>query len=155
MRNPFGLAVDPRTRRLYASINERDAVGENEPAETVVEVRDGRDFGWPRCRPSHRRKRLVGRCGGVTPPVAYLEPHSAPAGMAFWRDALYVAEWGEYLKRTHGRKLTRVVLRAGRRASVATFARGFAHPIAVRVDPAGALLVADYGRGVIYRIRKK
>jgi glucose/arabinose dehydrogenase len=155
LRNPYGLAVDPRTDKLYASVNERDELGDNEPAETVVEVRQGRHFGWPRCWPSHRRKRLVGNCRGVTPPTAYLEPHSAPGGMAFWRGGLYVAEWGEYLKRTHGRKLTRVVIRSGRRAGVSTFATGFEHPLAVTVDPAGALLVADYGRGVIYRIRRK
>jgi glucose/arabinose dehydrogenase len=154
LRNPFGLAVDARTKRLYASVNERDELGENEPAETIVEVRPGRDFGWPRCWPSARQKRLVGRCRGVTKPVAYLEPHSAPAGMAFWRDGLYVAEWGEYRKRTHGRKVSRVVLREGRHATVSTFATGFEHPIAVAVDRRGALLVADHGRGVIYRIRK-
>ena len=155
LRNPYGLAVDPKTGRLYASVNERDELGENEPAETIVEVRDGRNFGWPRCWPSNRRKRLVGSCRGVTPPVAYLQPHSAPGGMAFWNDALYVAEWGEYLKRTHGRKLTRVVLREGRLAAVSTFATGFEHPLAVIVDRAGGLLVADHGRGVIYRITKK
>jgi glucose/arabinose dehydrogenase len=155
LRNPYGLAVDPRTGRLYASVNERDELGENEPAETIVEVRPGRDFGWPRCWPSSRRKRLVGRCRGVTKPVAYLQPHSAPGGLAFWNDALYVAEWGEYLKREHGRKLTRVVLREGRPAAVSTFATGFEHPLAVLVDPRGGLLVADHGRGVIYRIRKK
>jgi glucose/arabinose dehydrogenase len=155
LRNPYGLAVAPRSGRLYASVNERDELGENEPAETIVEVRPGRHFGWPRCWPSHRRKRLVGSCRGVTPPVAYLEPHSAPGGMAFWNGALYVAEWGEYLKRTHGRKVTRVVLRPGRRAAVSTFATGFEHPLAVAVDPRGGLLVADHGRGVIYRIRRK
>jgi glucose/arabinose dehydrogenase len=155
LRNPFGLAVDPRTGRLYASVNERDELGENEPAETVVEVRPGRHFGWPRCRPSHRLKRLVGRCRGVTPPVAYLQPHSAPAGMAFWGDALYVAEWGEYLKRTHGRKVSRVVLREGRPAAVSTFATGFEHPIAIVVDGESSLLVADHGRGLVYRIRRR
>ncbi|HEV3480051.1 MAG TPA: PQQ-dependent sugar dehydrogenase [Gaiellaceae bacterium] len=155
LRNPYGLAVDPRTGRLYASVNERDELGENEPAETIVEIRPGRHFGWPRCWPSHRRKRLVGNCRGVTPPVAYLEPHSAPGGMAFWNGALYVAEWGEYLKRTHGRKVSRVVLRRGRRAAVSTFATGFEHPLAVAVDRRGGLLVADHGRGVIYRIRRK
>jgi glucose/arabinose dehydrogenase len=155
LRNPFGLAVDPRTGRLYASANERDELGENEPAETVVEIRPGRHFGWPRCRPSHRLKQLVGRCRGVTPPVAYLEPHSAPAGMAFWGDGLYVAEWGEYLKRTHGRKVSRVVLHEGRPAAVSTFATGFEHPIAVAVDREDSLLVADHGRGVVYRIRKR
>jgi glucose/arabinose dehydrogenase len=155
LRNPYGLAVDPRTGRLHASVNERDELGENEPAETIVEIRPGRDFGWPRCWPSSRRKRLVGRCRGVTRPVAYLQPHSAPGGLAFWNDALYVAEWGEYLKREHGRKLTRVVLREGRPAAVSTFAAGFEHPLAVLVDSRGGLLVADHGRGVIYRIRKK
>jgi glucose/arabinose dehydrogenase len=155
VRNPYGLAVAPRTGRLYASVNERDELGDNEPAETIVEIRPGRHFGWPRCWPSHRRKRLVGNCRGVTPPVAYLEPHSAPGGMAFWNGALYVAEWGEYLKRTHGRKVSRVVLRPGRRAAVSTFATGFEHPLAVTVDRRGGLLVADHGRGVIYRIRRK
>lgn len=155
LRNPYGLAVDPVTGRLYASVNERDELGENEPAETIVEVRNGRDFGWPRCWPSHRAKRLRGSCRGVTPPAAYLEPHSAPGGIAFWNGALYVAEWGEYLKRDHGRKLTRVLLRPGRPASVSTFATGFSHPLAVAVDARGGLLVADHGRGVIYRITKR
>ena len=154
-RNPFGLAVDRRTGRLYASVNERDELGANEPAETVVEVREGRHFGWPRCWPSYRLKRLRGRCGGVTPPVAYLQPHSSPDGMAFWRDALYVAEWGQYDSRRAGRKVSRVVLRAGRPAAVSTFATGFEHPLAVVVDRRGALLVADYGRGVVYRIQVK
>jgi glucose/arabinose dehydrogenase len=155
LRNPYGLAVDPATGRLYASVNERDDLGDREPAETVVELRDGRDFGWPHCWPSHRAKRLRGSCRGVTPPVAYLEPHSAPGGMSFWKGALYVAEWGEYLKSDHGRKLTRVLLRPGRPASVSTFATGFSHPLAVAVDARGGLLVADHGRGVIYRITKR
>jgi glucose/arabinose dehydrogenase len=155
LRNPYGLAVDPATGRLYASVNERDKLGDREPAETIVEIAAGRNFGWPRCWPSYRRKRLVGRCAGVTKPMAYLEPHSAPAGMTFWRGALYVTEWGEYLKRTHGRKVVRVVLREGKPAAISTFATGFEHPIAAVVDPSGALLVADHGRGVVYRILKR
>jgi glucose/arabinose dehydrogenase len=92
----------------------------------------------------------------VTPPIAYLDPHSSPDGMAFWKGDLYVAEWGEYNRRLHGRKVTRVVLPRGRRrGSVSTFARGFVHPLAVAVDPTNALLVADYGRGIVYRIRRR
>ncbi len=75
--------------------------------------------------------------------------------MAFWNGALYVAEWGEYLKRDHGRKVTRVLLRPGRPASVTAFATGFSHPLAVAVEPRGGLLVADHGRGVIYRITRR
>jgi glucose/arabinose dehydrogenase len=164
LRNPFGLAVDPATGRLYASVNERDGLGQGEPAETVVEVRPGRRFGWPDCWPSYRRKRLVGECQGVTPPVAYLEPHASADGLAVYRGDsfparyrgnLFVAEWGEYASRRHGRKLSRVVLRPGRSGEVSTFATGFDHPIAVTVDSLGALLVADYGRGLIYRIQAR
>jgi glucose/arabinose dehydrogenase len=162
LRNPFGLAVDPATGRLYASVNERDELGPGEPAETVVEVREGRHFGWPRCWPSYRRKRLVGSCRGVTKPLAYLQPHSSADGLAVYRGAsfgerfqgnIFVAEWGQYDRRSSGRKVSRVVLRPGRPAAVSTFASGFEHPIAVTVDRAGALLVADHGRGVVYRIQ--
>jgi glucose/arabinose dehydrogenase len=164
LRNPFGLAVDRATGRLYASVNERDALGPSEPAETIVEIRQGRRFGWPGCWPSYRRKRLVGSCRGVTPPVAYLEPHSSADGLAVYRGGsfgerfegnLFVAEWGQYDSRRRGRKLSRVVLRPGRPGAVSAFATGFAHPIAVTVDPLGALLVADHERGVIYRIQAR
>ncbi len=164
LRNPFGLAVDPGTGRLYATINERDELGPGEPADTVVEIRDGRLFGWPACWPSYKRKRLIGSCRGVTPPLAYLQPHSSADGLTVYRGNsfpegyqrnLFVAEWGEYLSTRHGRKLTRVVLRPGRPAAVSTFATGFDHPIAVTVDAEGALLVADYGRGVVYRIQAR
>jgi hypothetical protein len=37
---------------------------------------------------------------------------------------------------------------------VSTFATGFDHPLALAVGPSGDLLVADWGRGVIYAIRK-
>ena len=164
LRNPFGLAVDPATGRLYAAVNERDDLGDGEPAETVVEIRQGRRFGWPACWPSYRRKRLTGACAGVTRPLAYLAPHSSADGLVVYRGEsfgedylgnLFVAEWGQYASRRRGRKLSRVVLRSGRPGTVSTFASGLEHPIAVTVDSLGALLVADYGRGTIFRIQAR
>jgi hypothetical protein len=38
---------------------------------------------------------------------------------------------------------------------VTTFASGFAHPLALLVDRKGGLLVADWGRGVVYRISQR
>ena len=83
-------------------------------------------------------------------PVAYLDPHSSADGIASWRGDLFVAEWGEYLHHNHGRRLVRIS-----RGHVTTFATGFDHPLALAVDPSGGLLVADWGRGVIYEIRKR
>ncbi len=150
LRNPYGLAFQPRTGRLYASVNGRDKLGPREPAETIVRVRAGARYGWPGCWPSYRRRRLVGACSGVTRPVAYLEPHSSADGIAFWRGGLYVAEWGEYLSSRHGRRVVRLHF-AGGKSRATTFADGFDHPLAL-LAAGRALLVADWGRGVVYRI---
>jgi glucose/arabinose dehydrogenase len=155
LRNPFGLAFEPGTDRLYASVNGQDELGTKqhpEPSESVVLVKNGAFYGWPRCWPSYAKKQLAGRCRDVTAPVAYLEPHSSADGLAFWRGDLFVALWGQYLSDRHGRKLVRIHLGSGARR-VTTFARGFDHPLALVVDPRGGLLVADWGRGVIYRIQ--
>ena len=153
LRNPFGLAFDPRTGRLYASDNGRDDLGEAEPAETIVRIRRGVDYGWPRCWASWRERRLAGSCRGVAAPVAYLEPHSSANSLSFWRDGLFVAEWGQYLSTRWGRKLVRVDVRNGR---ATTFASGFDHPLGLAVEPGGdGLLAGDWGRGVVYRITKR
>lgn len=147
LRNPYGLVFAGRT--LYATVNGRDDLGDSEPAELLVRVRQGADFGWPSCWPSYALRRLVGACAGVTRPVAYLEPHSSADGIVSWRGDLFVAEWGEYLQSKHGRVVVRI-----RRGRVTTFATGFDHPLALAVGPSGDLLVADWGRGVIYSIRR-
>jgi glucose/arabinose dehydrogenase len=161
LRNPFGLAFD--RGRLYVSVNDLDKVAS--PAETIVALRAGRFYGWPRCWANARLRRLVGSCAGVTPPVAFLEPHSSADGLVAYRGSsfgrayqgnLFVALWGEYLHHTHGRRVDRVRLSVDgdpRRPRVEAFATGFDHPLAVAVDAQGALLVADWGRGVIYRIQ--
>jgi glucose/arabinose dehydrogenase len=157
LRNPYGLALQPRTGRLFVSVNGQDKLGDSEPAETIVAIRRGARYGWPVCWPSRRLLRLVGACRGVTPPVAYLEAHSSADGIVFYRGDLFVAEWGEYLKRRHGRTLVRIPFdRRGRPLArvASTFATGFDHPLALAlaVDGRGGLLVADWGRGTIYRI---
>jgi glucose/arabinose dehydrogenase len=156
LRNPYGLAFQPGTGRLYASVNgqdELDRKGDPEPAELAVVIRRGAFYGWPGCWPNARILRLSGRCGGVARPAAYLEPHSSADGIAFWRGDLYVAEWGQYLSHRFGRRVVRVQLRPdGSARTVSVFASGFAHPLALLVDRTGGLLVADWGRGLVYRI---
>jgi glucose/arabinose dehydrogenase len=155
LRNPYGLVFQPGTRRLYASVNGRDTLGTHEPAEMVVRIRQGARYGWPACWPSWRRRRLAGSCRGVTPPVAYLEPHSSADGLAFWRGALYVAEWGQYDSDRAGRRVVAIHLGAGGIArQVQTFADGFDHPLPLLAAGRG-LLVGDWGRGVVYRIARR
>ena len=153
LRNPYGLAFQPGTNRLYVSDNGRDDLGDGEPAETIVRIRAGSHYGWPRCWASWRARQLRGSCGGVAEPIAYLEPHSSANSLAFWRGSLFVAESGQYLSRRWGRKLVRVDVRTGRSS---TFAHGFGHPLGLTTEPrGGGLLVGDWGRGVIYRITRR
>jgi glucose/arabinose dehydrogenase len=133
LRNPDGLAFQPGTGRLYASVNGQDELGtarDPEPAEMVVVARRGGFYGWPRCWPNARTLSLSGSCRGVSKPAAYLEPHSSADGVAFYtgrsfprgyRGNLFVAEWGEYLTAHFGRRVVRVELRSNgtaRRVSV-------------------------------------
>ena len=77
----------------------------------------------------------------------YLEPHSSADGFAFWHGRIYLAEWGTHKPSVFGKRLVEI---AGSKVSV--LASGFEHPPAVVVDRGGdALLVADWGRGLIYR----
>jgi glucose/arabinose dehydrogenase len=166
LRNPYGLAVQPGTGRLYATVNGQDALGSRsdpEPADTLVLVKRGARYGWPRCWADARTLRLNGRCSGVTLPAAYFEPHASADGLAFYtgktfprayRGSLFVAEWGQYYSHRFGRRVVRIELdRNGRARRVVSFASGFVHPLALLVDQRGGLLVADWGRGVVYRIQ--
>lgn len=166
LRNPYGLAIQPGTGRLYATVNGQDKLGSRsdpEPADTLVLVKRGARYGWPRCWADARTLRLAGRCAGITPPAAYFEPHSSADGLAFYtgksfprayRGSLFVAEWGQYDSRRFGRRVVRIELgRDGRARRVVSFASGFVHPLALLVDRRGGLLVADWGRGVAYRIQ--
>jgi glucose/arabinose dehydrogenase len=158
LRNPYGLVVDTKHNRILVSVNGRDDLGSRtdpEPAEMVVALRSRRNFGWPSCWPSARLLKLSGSCQGVTPPLAYLEPHASADGMAFWHGTLYVAEWGQYDSHRFGRRLVRVRLRGPMASRVSVFASGFDHPLALAVDRGDGLLVADWGRGVVYRIARR
>jgi glucose/arabinose dehydrogenase len=168
VRNPFGLAFQPGTGRLFVSVNGRDDLPDKngpEPAETIVIAKEGQDFGWPDCWPSIRERRLVGDCGGVTRPVAYLEQHSSANGLAFYtgvsfpaeyRGNLFVALWGQYDSEAHGRRVERLVLGPdGDARGIEPFVEGLPHPLALAVDSRGALLVADWEQGAIYRIQAK
>jgi hypothetical protein len=70
-----------------------------------------------------------------------------------WAGTLVVAEWGQYLSERWGRKLVQVNVRTG---GSSTLVDGFDHPLGLAVEPrAGGLLAGDWGRGVVYRIRKR
>ena len=42
-----GIAVHPRTGELWASVNERDGLGDNLVPDYITRVKDGGFYGWP------------------------------------------------------------------------------------------------------------
>ena len=47
LRNPVGLAFEPSSGRLWASLNERDELGSDVPPDYLVALADGGFYGWP------------------------------------------------------------------------------------------------------------
>ena len=122
---------------------------------------DGGNYGWPDCYGQGKGA----NCAGTILPLAEFQEHSSADGMAFYtgsnfpaeyRNNIFVALYGSNSGDPYvGRRVERVVLEqtaTGYRASVSTFATGFDHPLDVVVGQDGALYVADFGSGRVYRI---
>ena len=84
LRNPVGLAFQPGTDLLWATVNERDNQGNEIPPDLVTIVTEGANYGWPDCLPPDATPQEPGAdCSGVTPPTIGIQAHSAPLGLAF------------------------------------------------------------------------
>jgi glucose/arabinose dehydrogenase len=94
LRNPVGLAFHPTTRELYATVNERDGLGDNLVPDYLTRIRQGEFYGWPytylapnNLDPRHvqngtsQRPDLTSRT--KTPDVLF-QAHSAALGLQFY-----------------------------------------------------------------------
>ena len=158
-RNPYDLAFYPGTDRLFATDNGRDVPTRGVPDELNLIV-EGGDYGWVGCWG-------VGRgpdCAGTLPPVATLAAHAAVGGLVFytgdlfpqWRNQAFVTLYGSNSGDPGiGRQVQRIELSENNGAwtgAVHDFAAGFDRPLDITVGPDGALYVADFGAGLIYRL---
>ena len=107
IRNAVGITVGPNGR-LYATQHGRDqlaeswpklytpAQGQNLPAEELLVIEEGGDYGWPYCYYDDTKRQLVlapeyggngsevGRCTPMRGPIATFPAHWAPNGVAFY-----------------------------------------------------------------------
>jgi glucose/arabinose dehydrogenase len=94
LRNPVGLDFHPVTDKLYATINERDQLGDDLVPDYFTEVKQGGFYGWPYAYlspdlldPRHlegnksTRPDLVAKT--ITPDVLF-QAHSAALGVQFY-----------------------------------------------------------------------
>ena len=175
LRNPNGLAWEPRTGALWTAVNERDELGDDLVPDYITSVRDGGFYGWPysyfgshvdeRVKP--QRPDLV--ANAIAPDYA-LGAHTASLGLAFYEDTAlpahyrggaFIGQHGSWNRsRPSGYKVVFVPFENGRPSGppedvLTGFiedgdARG--RPVGVVVDRSGALLVADDVGNSIWRV---
>ncbi|MET0280399.1 MAG: PQQ-dependent sugar dehydrogenase [Steroidobacteraceae bacterium] len=116
LRNSGGQSFDA-SGRLFAVQHGRDQLpqsfpkiytmeaGHELPAEVLVEVTEGADFGWPTCYYDGTLKSLVlapeyggdgktvGDCASKKPPVAAFPAHWAPNDVAIYNGTQFPAAW--------------------------------------------------------------
>ncbi|MCC7679469.1 sorbosone dehydrogenase family protein [Janthinobacterium sp. FW305-128] len=176
LRNPVGLAWQPRTGALWTAVNERDELGNDLVPDYMTSVKDGAFYGWPysyfgqhvdaRVKPP--RPELVATA--VAPDYA-LGAHTASLGLAFYdatllperyRGGAFIGQHGSWNRKPFsGYKVIYVPFADGVPSGppqdvVAGFldsnGKAQGRPVGVAVDKAGALLVADDVGNVIWRV---
>ena len=90
LRNAVGLAFRPGTTELWATVNGRDWLGEDRPAEYVTRVEESGFYGWPYCHwttaglVSDPELGASDHCKAVRRPSVLHQAHTAPLGFAFY-----------------------------------------------------------------------
>ena len=179
LRNPVGMAWNPVTGELWASVNERDELGSDLVPDYMTSVKPGAHYGWPwswygqhvdvRVQPANPA--MVARA--IAPDYA-LGPHTASLGLAFaapnqalgpgFAGGAFVGQHGSWNRKPpSGYKVVFVAFDAagkpqGLPRDVLTGflndkdeARG--RPVGVAFDKTGALLVADDVGNKVWRVR--
>jgi glucose/arabinose dehydrogenase len=166
LRNAVGLWVDDATGRAWATNMGRDWLGDDRPPETVYEVVDGADAGWPRCHagtlPDPEFGDAPDACDGVATPAVTLPAHTAPLALVGWRDHLVIALHGSWNSSSKvGYRLVWLPWNGEPAGETEDLATGFlrdgaqdasGRPAGLAVGAEGALYVSDDKAGYIYRI---
>jgi glucose/arabinose dehydrogenase len=177
LRNPNGMAWEPRTGVLWTVVNERDEIGSDLVPDYLTSVKDGAFYGWPysyygqhvdeRVKPP--RPDLVAKA--IAPDYA-LGAHVAALGLTFaegaklgplFTNGAFVGQHGSWNRKPlAGYNVVYVPFADGKpNGKPVDVLTGFVdkngdalgRPVGVAIDKAGALLVADDVGNVIWRVR--
>jgi glucose/arabinose dehydrogenase len=176
-RNPTNLAVEPRTGRLFAVVNERDEIGPDLVPDYLTSIREGGFYGWPYSywgqhvdvRVHPQKPDMVAK---AIKPDYGLSSHVATLGLAFsqgeslgpaFANGIFVGEHGSWDRTPlNGYQVIFVPLvnglPAGAPVPVVTGFLGadkrtvHGRPVGVTLDRTGALLIADDVGNVVWRV---
>ena len=181
LRHTIGFGWHPQTGELWGMDMQGDWRGDTQPREELNRLVEGRHYGWPYCYQDRQVDRAYNSdppgttaeafCAATDAPVLTLDAHNSPIGMAFYTGAQFPAEYrndafvalrGSWNRNPPGGyKVVRIKFENGQPVRSEDFVTGwlvnggraqFARVTGVAVAGDGALLVADDGNGVIYRV---
>ena len=99
LRNPIGLDFQPKTKELYATVNERDGLGDNLVPDYLTRLQQGQFYGWPYAylTPKNLDPRLLQNGKSDRPdlvartrtPDVLFESHSAALGLQFYKGKMF------------------------------------------------------------------
>jgi glucose/arabinose dehydrogenase len=164
LRNAVGLAFHPATGELWASVAERDLLGDDVPPEPVVRIRPGGHYGWPYVY-SHRGALVSDpdfggkRRGPFLAAFYEHQAHSTPLSLLFYkgrrfparyREGFFLALHGSWNRsRPVGYEVVFVPVKDGKPGKAEPFVSarkgvevGF-RPVQLLETPEGDLLVSD------------
>lgn len=176
LRNAVGIAINPDTGELWASVNERDGLGDNLPPDYITHVQENGFYGWPwyyigpnedphfkGMHPELKDKVIV--------PDVLLQPHNASLEMTFYegqqfpphyRGNVFAAEHGSWNRSIRtGYEVIRLPLKNGRATGeyedfltgfVTPQGRVWGRPVGVAVAKDGSLMVTDDASGSVWRV---
>jgi glucose/arabinose dehydrogenase len=175
LRNPVGLAWEPRTGKLWTVVNERDGLGDETPPDYLTAVHDGGFYGWPYCYWGQTVDDRVPQdpiavAKAITPDYA-LGGHTASLGLCWlpagtlpgFPEGMAIGQHGSWNRSTlSGYKVVFVPFANGRPAGpprdiltgfLAPDERvSYGRPVGVTLGPDGSVLVADDVGDVIWRV---
>jgi glucose/arabinose dehydrogenase len=175
LRNPVGLAWEPKTGALWTVVNERDGLGDETPPDYLTSVHDGGFYGWPYCYwgqtvDDRVKQDLAMVRSSITPDYA-LGGHTASLGLCWlpagtlpgFPDGMAIGQHGSWNRSTlSGYKLTFVPFVDGApsgpgRDILTGFLApdesvSYGRPVGVAIGPDGSVLLADDVGDVIWRV---
>ncbi|WP_020653610.1 YbhB/YbcL family Raf kinase inhibitor-like protein [Massilia niastensis] len=180
LRNLIGFGWHPQTGELWGFDHGIDFLGDNQQPEELNKIELGKQYGWPHVYGANQIYPQSTPVGEISkeqwkarsiPMVLGYTAHAAPMQMVFasgdmlpaeFRGDAFVTMRGSWNRNpASGYEIVRVRYADGQPASVEPFVTGFltdggkthiARPVGLAVAKDGALLMADDGNGVIYRI---
>ncbi len=178
LRNPVGMSINPGANSLWTTVNERDGLGEDLVPDYLTSVQAGGFYGWPYSYfGGNLDPRLKGEGADLAKkaivPEVSLGAHTASLGLVFYNKKEFPSHYqeGAFIGQ-HG-SWNRSEF-SGYKVSFVPFTKGYAsgepedfltgfianknknevygRPVGLAVDANGALLVADDGGNIIWKV---